>query len=109
MLKEGGGWGRHTAETPAPLPGAGPTLALLPRAAVLRQPLAADVLHHRVLSALCGPKDVLDQRAGPAGLQLHRLQVSRAQFAAEQVSFDLRAQVEAATGPDSLQPSQRNH
>lgn len=55
------------------------------------QPLAADVLHHRVPSSLRGLEDVPHQRAGPAGLQLHRLQVSRPQFAAEQVSFDLRA------------------
>lgn len=74
-----------------PLPGTGPTLALLGRAAVFSQPLAADVLHHRVLSSLRGLKDILDQWAGPAGLQLHCLEVSGSQFAAEQVSFDLRA------------------
>lgn len=74
-----------------PLPGAGSTLALLRRAAVFSQPLVADVLHHRVLSSLRGPEDILDQWAGPARLQLHCLQVRWSQFAAEQVSFDLQA------------------
>ena len=74
-----------------PLPGTGPALVLRRRAAVFSQPLAADVLHHRVLSSVCGLKDGSDQRAGAARLQLHRLQVGRAQFAAEQVSVDLQA------------------
>lgn len=74
-----------------PLPGTGPALALLRRAAVLSQPLAADVLHHRVLSSLGRLKDVLDQWAGAARLQLHCLQVSGSQLAAEQVGLDLQA------------------
>lgn len=74
-----------------PLPGTGPTRVLLTGpVAVFGQPLAADVLHYGVLSSLCSPKDILDQRTSPAGLQLHRLQVSWSQLPTEQVSFDLQ-------------------
>lgn len=74
-----------------PLPGAGPTQVLLTGpVAVFRQPLAADVLHYRVLSSLCSLKDILDQRTSPAGLQLHRQQVRRSQLPTEQVGFDLQ-------------------
>ena len=56
---------------------------------MLRQPLAADVLHHGVAGLLGRPEDVLDQRSGPARVQLHRQQVGRPQLAARQVGFDL--------------------
>lgn len=76
-----------------PLPGVGSALALLRRLVlVFGQPLVTDVLHHRVMCSLSGLKDVLDQRAGPARLQLHRLQVRRPQFTAQQVGFDLQTE-----------------
>lgn len=83
----------HQADRGFSLPGAGPALALLRRLlVVLRQPLAADVLHHRVPGFLCGLQDFLHQRAGPARLQLHRLKVGRSQFTAQQVGFDLHTE-----------------
>lgn len=76
-----------------PLPGIGSALALLRwLVLVFGQPLATDILHHGVLCSLGSLKDVLDQRAGPAWLQLHRLQISRSQFAAQQVGLDLQTE-----------------
>lgn len=58
---------------------------------VLRQPLAADVLHDRVLGLLRRPQHLLHQRAGSARFELDRLQVGWSQLAAQQVGFDLHA------------------
>lgn len=64
--------------------------------AVLREPLAADVLHHRVLRSFSRLQDVLHQRARPARVQLHGQQVRRPQFTAHQEGFDLRQKVSDA-------------
>ena len=57
---------------------------------MLGQPLATDVLHHRVLRSLGRLQDVLDQRARAARLQLHGEQVRWAELTAQQVGFDLQ-------------------
>lgn len=77
----------------APSAGAGPALVLLgplAPALVLRQPLAADVLHDVVLDLLGRLQHVLHQGPGPGRLQLDGLQVGRTQLAAQQVGSDLR-------------------
>lgn len=73
-----------------PSPGTGPARTLQGRLVVFRKPLAANVPHHRVLGVLCCLEDILDQRTGPAGLQLHRQQVRRPQLTAQQVRLDLQ-------------------
>lgn len=86
-------WGSYLSRPTVPLSGIGSALALLRwLVLVFRQPLPTDVLHYWVLRSLSGPKDVLDQRACPAWLQLHRLQVSWSQFTAQQIGLDLRTE-----------------
>lgn len=65
--------------------------ALLPRrlVVVLRQPLAADVPHDRVLGLLRRTQHLLHQRPGPARVQFDRLKVGGSQLVAKQVGFDL--------------------
>lgn len=72
-----------------PLPCSGPALTLLRGLAVFGEPLATDVLHHRVLCSFSCLQDVLDQWACPARVQLYSQQVRWPQFTAQQVGFDL--------------------
>lgn len=77
-----------------PSSGPGPARTLQGRLVVFGEPLAANVPHHRVLGVLGCLEDVLDQRTGPARLQLHRQEVRRPQLTAQQERLDLQEETD---------------